>query len=70
MFHSKQKQKDNSKSIVGMFREFGVNTEEELTSLLSKEIDTLPCVYCGEEISIDLIKFHNGDPICLRCKGG
>jgi hypothetical protein len=55
--------------ISSLFAEFGVKTEQELADKLSEESQFLVCGCCGKEVSIDKIKFVDGDPYCGRCFG-
>ena len=50
-----------------IFQEFGVKTEDELSNLLMEQSGTLPCIECGEEFDIDVIKFIDDNPVCPNC---
>ena len=50
-----------------MLKDFGVKNEEELMEKLEKDSLTLPCLICEKEISINLIHFLDGEPICSDC---
>ena len=50
-----------------MLKDFGVKTEDELMKKLEEDSLTLPCQCCHKEISINVVKFLDGDPICENC---
>lgn len=55
-------------NLTKLLSDFGVHTEDQLSSLLVKNSLTLPCQGgCKKEIEIENIEFFNGDPYCKTC---
>jgi len=54
-------------SIKKMLEDFDVTNEDELYTKLTEDSDTIPCIMCGEKISIEQIHFINDDPYCKKC---
>ena len=50
-----------------LLKDFNVENEEQLLEKLEQNSLTLPCLVCGKELSINLIHFLDGDPICSDC---
>jgi hypothetical protein len=46
---------------------FEVKDEQELYEKIMKESDTIPCICCRREFTIDELDFIDGDPYCLEC---
>jgi hypothetical protein len=49
-----------------LLADFGVKNENELSQKLDKESLTLPCQFCGTEVSINIVRFIDGDPCCQK----
>jgi hypothetical protein len=58
--------KDNK--FASLYAEFGVTTEEGLLEKLVQESETLPCVVCHREFTIDKLSFLTDDPVCMECR--
>jgi hypothetical protein len=52
-----------------LLKDFHVKNEQQLLEKLEKDSLTLPCQVCGKEISISIVHFLDGDPICFNCLG-
>jgi hypothetical protein len=63
-FHSK---KNHNRMKESVLRDFNVKTESQLLMKLDKESQTIPCVSCGKEFSINHMRFVDGDPFCENC---
>ena len=50
-----------------LLKEYDVKTEDELNQKLNGEINTLPCVRCGKESDIRVLKTICGNPYCRDC---
>jgi hypothetical protein len=49
-----------------LLADFHVKTEAELSEKLDRESLTLPCQFCGKEVSINTVRFIDGDPCCPK----
>ena len=58
----------NEKNIEKMFKDFDVNTEDELFNKLIEDSKTLTCIVCGKTIFTEDAYFLNDEPVCRRCK--
>ena len=56
-------------SIKKLLKDFDVADEDELYTKLIEDSNTIPCIVCGKEISIEEIYSVNDDPYCKKCKG-
>lgn len=59
----------NDNSFKKMYDDFGVSNEDELFDKLIQESETIPCYICGQERALELLKFIDGDPVCIYCLG-
>lgn len=52
-----------------LFEEYGVQTEEQLESVLKDDWKTIPCMGCGKSISVESDKYVwvLGDPYHKGC---
>ena len=57
-------------AVRGILHEYGVKTEDELAAKLYAEGATIPCIHCGREVSIENIRFEDGNPVCYLHRGG
>jgi len=62
---SKETNDTDRKAIGQMLKDYGVNSEDELSKKLTGEgWDTVKCILCGRNISILSCRYLGGDPVC------